>query len=67
MGYATTLYAVDLIALRAAVGSNDAGLVGGPVRSPAPPAGGVDPTRGPRIKVTRDSQIILNGRPVSRG
>src|SRR5262245_48249934 len=66
MGYSTTLYAVDLEALRAAVGSRDAALIerAQALRSSAD-AQGVDPTRGPRIKVTRDSQIILNGQAVT--
>jgi hypothetical protein len=66
MGYSTTLYAVDLDRLRAAVGSSDATLV---ERARAAARGSgpteVDPTQGPRIKVTRNSQIILNGRPMT--
>lgn len=65
MGYSTTLYAVDLEKLRAAVGSNDADLAERVRAVGRDPAAGVDPTQGPRIKVTQDSQIILNGKPVT--
>lgn len=64
MGYATTLYAVDLGGLGAAVGSNDAGLIERARAGDASP-GAVDPTKGPRVKLARDSQIFLNGRPVA--
>lgn len=63
MGYSTTLYAVDLEALRSAAGSNDQGLI-----QRALAAGGsleTDPTQGPRVKVTRDSSIFLNGQLVT--
>lgn len=63
MGYATTLYAVDLEKLQAAIGSRDAGLIERALATGGPAE--IDPTQGPRIKVTRDSQIVLNGRPVS--
>jgi hypothetical protein len=64
MGYSTTLYAVDLQALRAAVGSNDATLVER-ARTAGTGAAEADPSKDPRVKVTRDSRIFLNGRPVT--
>lgn len=53
MGYSTTLYGVNLDALKAAVGSNDAGLLerlrsAGTVNGDQ--AAEVDPTRGPRSR-----------------
>lgn len=65
MGYATTIYAVDLASLRAAVGSKDADLLERVSAAAQDPAAGVDPTQGPRIKVTRDSQVSLNGRSMT--
>jgi hypothetical protein len=63
MGYSTTLYSVDLASIQAAVGSNDAALIERALATDGPPE--VDPTQGPRIKVTRDSRIFLNGRLVT--
>lgn len=67
MGYATIIYAVDLDALRAAVGSRNAGLIQSAkaAASSEEDADEMDPTKGPRIKVTKDSELFLNGQPVS--
>jgi hypothetical protein len=64
MGYATTLYAVNLDALRAAVGSGDARLLRR-LRPAKKSAKKRDPMQGPRVKLTRKGEIILNGQPVS--
>ncbi len=66
MGYSTSLYAIDLVALRAAIGSNDPILLSrAQAACQAHGPATKDPTQGPRIKVTRDSQILLNGKPVT--
>ena len=67
MGYATKLYAIDLEALRSAPGSGDARLLRRlrPVKKSLK-GGKKDPMQGPRIKLTRKCDIILNGQPVSR-
>jgi hypothetical protein len=64
MGYSTSLYAVDLDALRAAIGSRDARLLKR-LRPPKKKPRKKDPMNGPRVKLTRNSQIILNRQPVS--
>ncbi len=66
MGYSTTLYAVDLDALRSAVGSRDARLLKRlrPAKKSAK-GGKKDPMQGPRVKLTRKGEIILNGLPSS--
>jgi hypothetical protein len=66
MGYATKLYAIDLEALRSAVGSRDAQLLHR-LRPAKKSLKGAkkDPMQGPRIKITRKSEIILNCQPVS--
>jgi hypothetical protein len=67
MGCSTTLYAVDLDTLRAAIGSRDADLLRRlrPTKKSSK-AGKKDPERdGPRVKLTRQGEIILNGQPVT--
>ncbi len=66
MGYSTNLYAVDLHALRAVVGSRDARLLKRlrPAKG-APKAGKKDPLQGPRVKLTRKGAIVLNGQAVT--
>ncbi len=63
MGYATVLYAVDLDALKVAVGSGNARLL--KRLRPAPRGRKKDPMQGPRVKLTRRGEILLNRRPVS--
>jgi hypothetical protein len=66
MAYATKLYAIDLDALTSAVGSRDARLLRRLRPAKKPLKGGKrDPMQGPRVKLTRKSEIVLNGRPVS--
>ena len=63
MGYSTQLYSVDIGELTAAVGSKDEGLLewvraeegGTPGERP------VDPTRGPRVRLTWRSEIEVDG------
>lgn len=68
MGYSTMLYAVDIGALKSAVGSKDEDLVER-VRETARQREGreqpVDPTKGPRVRVAWDSQLFLYGKPVT--
>jgi hypothetical protein len=68
VGYSTTLYAVDLNELSSAVGSGSATLLAR-VRSTIDPEDGatgtVDPTKGPRVKLTLSSEIYLNGERVT--
>lgn len=66
MGYSTSLYAVDIPALTAAVGSKDAALLDR-VRAALAPGDGVrvDPTKGPRVKVGWDGEIEFNGARVA--
>jgi hypothetical protein len=65
MGYSTMLYAVDVGELKSAFGSNDTALLER-VRSAVQQreVGGkrVDPTKGPRVRVTWKSEIYLNGK-----
>src|SRR5262245_51150830 len=63
MGYSTTLYAVDLKALRAAVGSGDARLRRRVL--PADKEGEKNPKLGPRVMLNRKGEILLNRRRVS--
>lgn len=69
MGYSATLYAVDLATLRAAVGSADPALFErvwadwSRELAGRPP----DPSAGPRVRVTLDGSLVLNGRPVTLG
>lgn len=65
MGYSTTLYAVDLDELQSAVGSDDAALFDRVRQLAADGSGEVDATRGPRVRVTLDGDILFNGRRVS--
>lgn len=60
MGYSTKLYAVDLAALTHAMGSNDSNLLRRiqAAKEPAPP-------KNPRVLITLDSEIILNGKLVT--
>jgi hypothetical protein len=64
MGYSTTLYAVDLGALRAAVGGNDAALFARTWAAWQAHLGGLppDPAAGPRVKILLDGGLELNGR-----
>lgn len=66
MGYSTTLYAVDLDALKSKIGSSDAALMkrfGRAKKKQATRA--KHETQGPRVKVTKDSELFLNGQAVS--
>jgi hypothetical protein len=69
MGYSTMLYAVDIGELRSAFGSKDQALLAR-VRAVAQErAGGdtrVDPTKGPRVRVTWKSEIYFNGKLVTQ-
>src|SRR5262245_13991531 len=67
MGYSTTLYAVDLDALRAAVGSQNPQLLGRlrPARKSSKGGKKNPETDGPRVQLTRQGEIILNGHPVT--
>jgi len=68
MGYSTSLYAVDVAELKAAVGSGDAGLlerVRAVVRQQEGREERVDPTKGPRALVTHRSEIYLDGKLVT--
>src|SRR5262245_32566797 len=66
MGYSTNLYAVDLDALAATVGSKDAGLLKRFSKEAGARAKKLKrEDQGPRIKLTRKSEIVLNGQPVS--
>lgn len=70
MSYTTYLYAVDLGQLQSAVGSNEHKLIER-VRNAEASLGNnliqieEDPSKCPRVKVTRKSEIFLNGQPVS--
>lgn len=64
MGYSTTLYAVDLDAIRTAVGSGDVRLLRR-LRPAKKKKGEKDSSQGPRVKLTRKGEVILNGQPVS--
>lgn len=63
MGYSTHLYSVDIDSLKAAVGSKDDGLLDrvraaeGGVPGERP----VDPTKGPRVRLTWRSEIVVDG------
>jgi hypothetical protein len=64
-GYSTHLYAIDIDELKAAVGSKDDALlerVREAVRQRSGVERPVDPTKGPRVRVTAQSEIYLNGR-----
>ncbi|CAN5604373.1 hypothetical protein BH10PLA2_BH10PLA2_22250 [soil metagenome] len=65
MGYATTLYAIDLDVLRGAVGSKDLALVERARAAVGETSAVVKPENGPRIKITCDSQLLLNGQAVT--
>ena len=68
MGYSTMLYAVDIGALKAACGSKDQALLSR-VRAAIQEGQGadkaVDPTKGPRVKITWTSEIYFNGQLVT--
>lgn len=68
MGYSTMLYAVDIGELKSACGSKDTALLER-VRSVVHERDGggkrVDPTKGPRVRVTGKSEIYLNGKLVT--
>jgi len=63
LGYSTTLYAVDLQALRSAVGSRDPRLLRRVF--PVNERGKKNPTLGPRVMRNRKGEILLNRRRVS--
>ena len=66
MGYSTTLYAVDLGVLKSAIGSKSASLRKLFEKSEQARAARTKREhRGPRVKLTRKSEIILNGQRVS--
>lgn len=67
MGYSTVFYAVDLDAVRAAVGSNDAALADRVWRAWEADLGGrpPDPAAGPRVKIMLDGGLELNGTRVT--
>jgi hypothetical protein len=69
MSYSTMLYAVDIGALKSAYGSKDNALLTR-VRAAIQEGQGtnrpVDPAKGPRVKITWQSEIYFNGRPVTR-
>lgn len=69
MSYSTMLYAVDIGALKSAFGSKDQELLAR-VRAAIQDGQGtdkpVDPTKGPRVKVTWKSEIYFNGKLVTR-
>jgi hypothetical protein len=68
MGYSTTLFAVDVDELRSAVGSNDRKLVARVMKAeklkPAVKKK-ADAASGPRVKVSKNSELFLDGQPVS--
>lgn len=69
MGYSTMLHAVDIGELQSAFGSNDAVLLERVRSAMQERAGGgkrVDPTKGPRLRVTWKSEIFLNGKQVTK-
>ena len=68
MGYSTMLYAVDVGELKSAVGSGDAALLERVRTVVQQRQGGgrrVDPRKGPRVRVTWNSEIYLNGKRVT--
>jgi hypothetical protein len=68
MGYSTKLYAVDLQQLQSAVGSQDRTWierVESFEKAEGVAEAEVDPTKGPRVKVAKNSDIFLNGRLIS--
>jgi hypothetical protein len=66
MGYSTNLYVVDLDALAAAVGSKDAALLKRFSKEAGERAKKLKrEDQGPRIKLTRKSEIVLNGQHLS--
>jgi hypothetical protein len=68
MSYSTMLYAVDLGELQSAFGSKDSALLERVLAAMQQREGNVkpvDPTTGPRIHVTWNSEIYLNGKAVT--
>ena len=68
MGCATMLYAIDPKKLRAAVGSKDTALikrVWKAEKKQAKDESAMDPMNGPRLKITKKYELILNGQRVS--
>ena len=69
MGYSTMLYAVDIDKLKSAFGSKDQALLARVRAVVQEREGGdtrVDPTKGPRVRVTWKSEIYFNGKLVTR-
>ncbi len=69
MSYSTMLYAVDIGELKSAFGSKDQALLARVRKILQEDAGGetpVDPTKGPRVKVTWNSEMYFNGKQVTK-
>ena len=65
MGYSTMLYAVDIGELKSAFGSKDTALLERVRSAMAGRDERVDPTKGPRVRVTAKSEIYFNGKLVT--
>lgn len=69
MGYSTMMYAVNIGKLKSAFGSRDQDLLAlaqAVIHDGTGGAKPVDPTKGPRVRVTWKSEIYFNGKLVSR-
>jgi len=69
MGYSTMLYAVDIGELKSAFGSKDQTLLARVRAAVQEREGGgtcVDPTKGPRLRVSWKSEIYFNGKLVTK-